>query len=201
MKARALVLLLLFASAGAASAQEPDGHRRIKVRATLSGSSDTRDPDGYKIYSGVAVDVAIVGDVGSSFALELAGRIESREVDGPGTEATAERLGSLVMVPASVLAQWRPGWGADSGFQPYFGAGLTATFTFEKSGSLDSITVPAHLGPAIQIGFDQSLTPRTWLNLDARWSTLRVDLTDLDASARDVKVDPLVFAFGMGFAF
>jgi hypothetical protein len=137
-----MLLLLLAASAGTASAQPPDGHRRVKVRATLSGSSDTSEAGSYKVYSGVAVDVAIAGDLGSSFALELAGRIESREVDGPGTEALAERLGSLVMVPVSLLGQWRPGVGRDSGFQPYVGGGFTTTFTFEKSGALDSVTVP-----------------------------------------------------------
>jgi outer membrane protein W len=202
MNMRSVLLpLLLAASAGQASAQTPDGHRRVKVRATLSGSSDTSEAGSYKVYSGVAVDVAIAGDLGSRFAVELAGRIESREVDGPGSEAVAERLGSLVMVPVSLLGQWRPGWGEDSGFRPYAGAGLTATFTFEKSGTLDPVTVPAHVGPTLQIGFDQSLTAGTWLNLDARWGTLRVDLTDLDASAGKVKVDPLVFAIGMGFAF
>jgi hypothetical protein len=191
MTLRAALLLLLIGSAPLCGQED----YRVKVRATLSGSSDTSEPGAYGIYSGMGLDVGLVRGLGS-FALELSLRTESREVEGPGP---GPNLGSLEMLPIGLTVQWRPRSDGDGAFQPYIGAGATSTITWEKSGALDSIDVPLHLGPTAQLGFDYRLSPSAALNLDVRWGTLRVDLTELDPDARDVKVDPL--ALGLGLAF
>jgi outer membrane protein len=197
MVLRALLLLSLVA-ATAVSAQDVSGSDyRLKVRATLSGSSDTSVAGAYGIYSGVALDVALVRDLGS-FALELSLRTESREVEGPGP---GPHLGSLEMLPVGLAVQWRPRSNREGAFQPYLGAGVSTTLTWEKSGALDSIDVPAHVGPAVQIGFDYRLSSAAALNLDVRWGTLRVDLTELDPDASEVKVDPLILGVGLAFPF
>jgi outer membrane protein W len=189
---RALSLLLMM-WVGSVPAHGQDSW--VKVRAALSGSSDTSTPGAYGIYSGVALDAALVRRAGP-LALELSFRAESREVQGPGP---GPNLRSLEMLPVGLALQWRPRSNGDAAFQPYVGVGVTSTITWEKSGALDSIDVPLHIGPTVQLGFDRRLSPRAALNLDVRWGTLRVDLTELDPSARDVKVDPLVFGLGLAF--
>ncbi|MGE0157975.1 MAG: OmpW family protein [Gemmatimonadales bacterium] len=200
--ARALVVhvLVLAASLGCGRlvlAQETaSAPYRVKVRATMSGSSDVSDAGSYAIYSGIALDVALARSVGP-FALELALRTESREVTDPGAAGAA--LGSLEMLPVTLSAQWRPLSGRAGAFQPYVGAGVSSTVTWEKSGALDSVPVPMHVGPLLQLGFDRRLSPASALNLDVRWSTLRVDLSAYDAGAQSVKVDPLVLGLGLSF--
>jgi outer membrane protein W len=167
---------------------------RVKVRAILSGSSDT-SASAYTVYSGVALDVGLARDAGP-LTVELSFRTESREVEGP-----LAHLGSLEMLPLSLAAQWRPLSGGGGAYQPYIGVGASATITWEKSGALDSIDVPVHFGPVVQVGVYRRLSPRTAVSFDVRWGTLRVDLTEFDASAREVKVDPLVLGLGMAFSF
>jgi hypothetical protein len=194
MVLRALLLLSLVAGP-AVSAQDPSGSDyRLKVRATLSGSSDTSEPGAYGVYSGVSLGVALVRDLGP-FALELSLRTESREVEGPGP---GPNLGSLEMLPVGLAVQWRPRSNGGA-FQPYLGVGVSTTVTWEKSGALDSIDVPIHVGPTVQLGFDHRLSPAAALSLDVRWGTLRVDLTELDPDAAEVKVDPLVLGVGLAF--
>jgi outer membrane protein W len=197
MVLRALLLLSMITATAVSAQDAPGSDYRLKVRATLSGSSDTSVPGAYGIYSGVAFDVALVRDLGP-FALELSLRTESREVEGPGP---GPNLGSLEMLPVGLALQWRPRSNGDHAFQPYLGAGVTTTLTWEKSGALDSIDVPAYVGPTVQLGFDHRLWPAAALNLDVRWGTLRIDLTELDPNAADVKVDPLVFGLGLAFPF
>lgn len=187
------LLTFLLGAETAVSAQEASDYQ-VKIRATLRGSSDTGEADAYAIYSGVALDVAFVRRFGD-FAAELSLRTESREVEAP---ADGPHLGSLEMLPVGLTVQWRPRSGGGA-FQPYVGAGVSSTYTWEKSGALDSIDVPLHVGPLVQLGFDHRLSPRAALNVDVRWGTLRVDLTELDPSAPEVKVDPLVFGLGLGF--
>jgi outer membrane protein len=191
------VLLVLLLLVGGAPAHGQEADYRVKVRATLSGSSDTGESGAYGIYSGVALDLAVVRDVGP-FALELSVRTESREVEGPGP---GPNLGSLEMLPVGLVVQWRPRSSGEGAFQPYLGAGVSTTLTWEKSGALDSIDVPAHVGPTVQLGFDHRLSSAAALNLDVRWGTLRVDLTELDPGASEVQVDPLVVGLGLAFPF
>ena len=195
MVLRVALLLLLTAGAQVYGQETQSADYRGKVRAALSGSSDTSEAGVYGIYSGVSLEVALVRVLGP-LAVELSLRTESREVEGPGP---GPNLGSLEMLPVGLALQWRPRSSGDVDFQPYVGAGVTSTITWEKSGLLDSIDVPLHLGPTVQLGFDHRLSDGTALNLDVRWGTLRVDLTDLDASAGEVKVDPLVFGLGITF--
>jgi outer membrane protein len=103
------------------------------------------------------------------------------------------------MLPIGLIVQWRPRSRDEGRFQPYLGVGASSTITWEKSGALDSIDVPPHYGPMLQLGFDHRLGGRVSLNVDARWGTLRVDLGELDTNARDVTVDPLVLGVGLAF--
>ena len=175
------------------SADSPWG---LRVRAVLSGSSDKDTAGGYTVYSGVALEAALVRRVSDGFALELSMRTESREVTGP-----ARNLGSLEMIPLTVSGQWRPRGSGDAPWQPYLGAGVNVTGTWEKSGDLDSAHVTPKVGPALVVGSDWLLGGRSTLNLDVRWNTLRVEMDHIPSPPPSIKVDPLALGVGVGVRF
>jgi len=166
------------------------------VRAVLSGSSDTDVAGGYTVYSGVALEAAVVRRVSDGFALELSVRTESREVTGP-----TRNLGSLEMIPLTLSGQWRPRGSGGAPWQPYLGAGVNVTGTWEKSGDLDSAHVAPKVGPALVLGSDWSLGDRSTLNLDVRWNPLRVEMDHIPSPPPSIKVDPLAMALGVGVRF
>jgi outer membrane protein len=181
-------------------AQESASPWSFRLRAVISGSSHASEPAGYEVYSGVALSAAVVRHLGDRFSAELSFHTESREVTGPDTLGASGPLGSLEMIPLSVLVRWHPrGGGAD--LQPYVGLGGSFTATWEKSGALDSSNLAPHLGPAIQLGSDVALSPAVLLNLDVKWNTLSVDVDDFVPTPPSVQIDPLTFGLGLGFRF
>ncbi len=182
-------------------AQESAGLWSFRVRAVLTGSSHESEPAGYKIYSGVALSAAIVRHLGDRFSAEVALHTESREVTGPDTGGSSGPLGSLEMIPLSLLVRWHPRGGGGADLQPYVGVGGSFTPTWEKSGALDSSNLATHVGPAIQLGSDLALSSAVLLNLDVKWNTLSVEIEDFVPTPPSVKIDPLTFGLGLGFRF
>jgi len=195
-----LALLLLTPTLLAAQAGEGgDDVWRALVRATLSGDSHTSTPEGYVVYSGVALEAALGRRLGDVFALELSVRTESREVDGPA--GGGEALGSLEMIPANLVLQWRPrGWSGEV-FLPYAGLGLNMSAVWEKSGALDTTEPPIALGPVGQIGADVSVSSRMALSFDVKWYPLDIDIEGLADPVPTVEVDPLSLGIGVSFVF
>lgn len=173
----------------------------MRFRVVLSGSSDTDNPLHYHVYSGLGLEAALVRDFGRSASIELALRTESREVTGPDGSTGSSGLGSLEVLPITLLAQWRPRGEGAASFQPYLGLGVAASIVWEKSGALDSVDVPIRLGPALQVGADRKLSSNASLNLDVRWNTFAVDLREFDPNSEEVRVDPLALGLGFGFRF
>lgn len=176
--------------------QSPDPWQ-LRLRAVMSGSSDTDEAANYKVYSGLAIEAAICRDLGRTVTVEMALRTESREVEGPTGPSGAEALGSLELFPVSLILQWRPLGTSCAGTQPYAGAGVAASLVWEKSGLLNSIDIPSSVSPALQLGLTRPITSNTALNADVRWNMLRVDLTDLDPAAKKVRIDPLTLGLGV----
>lgn len=199
MLLRALFLSLLLAPGLAAQDQgSPWGFR---VRAVISGTSHDSEPAGYKVYSGVGLNAAVVRFFGDLFSAELSVHTESREVTGPDTSGVSGPLGSVEMVPVTLLARWRPRGGGGARLQPYVGAGASFTGTWEKSGALDSSNLSPHVGPALQLGADLAVSARVLLNLDVKWQTLSVEIEDFVATPPSIHVDPMTFGVGVGFTF
>lgn len=171
----------------------------FRARAVISGTSGESDPAGYKIYSGIGLEAAVVRELGDVAALELSFRTESREVTGSVGTGLAAPLGSLEMLPINVLLHWRPRGRHDTGFQPYIGAGLNVTVTWEKSGALDSSEVPSTLGPAVALGADFPISTNVAFNLHLAWNTLTVDIEDYTDPTPSMKIDPLALGLGLTF--
>ncbi len=169
----------------------------LRLRAGLSGSSPDEGTDHYRIYSGIGLEGAVERCLGHALAVELAFRTESREVVGPATLPGDNRLGSLDMLPVTLLAHWRPTWLGNI----YLSAGGALTFTYEKSGSLDSSDVPPSLNPAVGFGGDLPLSQRLVLNLDFKWNPLTARIEKMGQPEPKVKIDPATLGLGLGVRF
>lgn len=184
------------------AAQSPDAVRgpwTLRVRAVVSGTSHDSEPPGWTIYSGIGLEAAVARRLGEVAALELAFRTESREVEADGE--VPSHLGSLEVLPLTLMVQWRPRGRGEAVVQPYLGAGLALTTTWEKTGALDSTDVPPSVDPAVQAGLDWGLSWRTALNLDVRWNPFTARVEHFATPDPSVSVDPMTFGLGMGVRF
>lgn len=171
------------------------------TRLVLSGSSDPAesDPQGYKVYSGIALDIGIQRRLGPRLGVEFNLRSESREVTlarDPGADIP---LGSVEVLPVTLLLQYRPLAGGK--VRPYFGAGLNLTVVWEKAGALDSTDLSPSLAPAVQLGTDLRLSPRLFLNVDLKWNPWRTDIKEGSDTLAHLRVDPIALGVGVGFRF
>ena len=169
------------------------------TRLVATGSSDESEPPGYKVYSAFTLEAGIRRKMGTLLTAELTVRTESREVDSLVTVGEDSRLGSIELLPVNLILQVRP-FGQKS-IRPYAGAGLNLTVAWEKSGVLDSIDMPGHIGPAIQAGVDMEISPNVLMNLDLRWNTLTAKLENGNIPLADLRIDPLALGIGVGFGF
>jgi len=169
------------------------------TRVLATGSSDESEPAGYKIYSAFTLEASLRRTFSRVVGAELTVRTESREVDSLVPAGEARRLGSLELLPASLLLQLRLPTGGK--VHPYAGGGVNLTVAWEKSGALDSTDMAASVGPAVQVGTDWELSSRALLNLDLRWNTLTADLANGGTPLTKLKVDPVSIGVGVGFRF
>jgi len=171
------------------------------TRLVLTGSSDPAEsePEGYKVYSGLALDAGIQRKLGSKFAVDFNLRSESREVTLRRGQGSETPLGSVEALPVTLLLQYRPRGGEK--VRPYFGAGLNLTVVWEKAGALDSTDLSPSLAPAVQLGTDVRLSPRLFFNVDLKWNPWRTDIKEGGATLARLRVDPLALGVGVGFRF
>ena len=169
------------------------------TRLLATGSSDESEPAGYKVFSAVTLEASLRRSFSRVVGAELTVRTESREVDSLVPTGEDRRLGSLELLPMSLLLQFRVPSGGK--VHPYAGAGVNLTVAWEKSGALDSVDMPGSVGPAVQVGADWELSPRALVNLDLRWNTLRAKLENGGARLARLKVDPVSLGVGVGFRF
>lgn len=188
MKTLACALVLL---AGAARAED----FLVRTRAVVSGTSASSNPDGYKLYSGIAVEGAAAWSFHRLFALEFDLRTESREADLAPAGGGQSPLGSIEALPLNLFVQFRPSFGA---LHPYAGVGANFTVAWEKTGAFDDTRVTPGFGPALQLGLDVDLGASLVLNLDARWNAWRPEVIRQGARVVLFTVDPLTLGAGVG---
>ncbi len=171
----------------------------FRTRALVTGSSDESDPRGYKVFSTFPLEVGLGRRVRGGIAAELDVRTESREVNLNQGAPEDTRLGSVELLPVSLLLQYCPAHGG--GVLPYFGAGGNLTVCWEKSGALDSEDLTPSFGPAVQAGMDVRLSPTILFNLDLRWNYFRTDLRDHGEKIARLELDTATLGVGLGFRF
>ena len=198
--APAVVAVMLAASFPVvASAQSSDGPWSMRTRVQLSGSSDLSEEEGYRVYSGVPIEISVRREFGSRFGMEFSAALESREVDRAGSGVPDRvNLGSIQTLPINVLVQYyfRPG---SARVKPYAGAGANLTLFWEKSGALDSSDLSPGGGLAVQVGTDIALSNAVVFNLELKWNQLATDLELDGRKLARLSIHPLTFGAGFGF--
>jgi outer membrane protein W len=201
MKSIRPILPVFLCTGLAATAQDAppaagDPRWSFRARIVLSGSSDRSEPEGYLVYSAISVEPAVVYSPCRRIAFELSVRTESHEVDFMDSEIGA--LGSIELLPVNLLAVYCIGPGKKC--MPYAGAGVNATFCWEKSGALNSTDLPPGFGPAAALGFYLHLSPRTRFNLGIGWNLLRMDIENKGEKFAELQMDPMHFGAGLAFS-
>jgi outer membrane protein len=119
-----------------------------------------------------------------------------------------QNLGSVNMLPPTLTAQWH--FMPDQTFDPYVGAGLNYTHSFDHSLTASGV-VPIRIdrnmfGFVAQAGFDVNLKDGWLINADVKYVTMNTDVeaqlapntwTKID----DLDINPWVFGIGIGKKF
>ena len=198
----ALVCLCLFLTAPlltAQSATDPGTAWTFRTRAVMTGVSDSSEPEGYKVYSAIGMEADLTRAIARRFALGWTFGTQSREVelfDGAGGKVN---LGSVELLPVSMVLQYRPA--LRGRFRPYFGAGVEFTLFWEKSGALDSTDIGPEVGPVFQLGLDYDISPRMVFNAEFRASRLTASLESNGRQDATIALHPSAFGAGIGFRF
>jgi len=201
----AVVTIMLAAGlpvvASAQSAPSSDGPWSMRTRVQLSGSSDLSEEEGYRVYSGVPIEISVRRELGGRFGVEVSAALESREVD-TASSGVSDRvnLGSLEAMPINVLVQYYFRRG-NARVKPYAAAGANLTLFWEKSGALDSADVSPGGGLAVQFGTDIAMSSQVVFNLDLRWNQLATDLELDGRRLARLSIHPVTFGAGFGFRF
>ncbi len=113
------------------------------------------------------------------------------------------KIGDFKHLPPTLLLKYHPSFAAfGDRLQPYVGAGVNFTLIFDDkllngAAKLDNYSV----GPAGQIGFDFKLNERWSLNFDLKRIMIRSDVTVGGAKVAEARLDPWLYAVGLGYRF
>jgi outer membrane protein len=144
-----------------------------------------------------------------NFAAELILGTAKHDVSAIETVAGDVNLGSVYLLPPTLMAQYHFYTSPDKIFQPYVGVGVNYTLFYNvESGAVADVSYDNALGYGFQIGFDLMLNDKFFINMDAKRLFLNTDVTvdatnlapDLIIPAK-VDIDPYLIGFGVGMNF
>ncbi|MGL2964665.1 OmpW/AlkL family protein [Flavobacterium sp. RSB2_4_14] len=144
-----------------------------------------------------------------NFAAELILGTAKHDVKAVNTAAGDVDLGSVYLLPPTLMAQYHFYPTENKIFQPYIGAGVNYTLFYNvKSGAVADVSYDNAVGYGFQIGFDLMLSDKFFINIDAKRLFLNTDVT-VDASnlapglsiPAKVDIDPYLIGFGVGMNF
>jgi outer membrane protein len=170
----------------------------FRTRAIMTGVSDSSEPAGYKVYSGIAAESEFTRVIDRHLEVVWTAGTHSREIELTPSGAGKRNLGSIEVLPVGVGLRYRFGSGR---FQPYAGAGVALTVFWEKSGELDSMDLTPEFGPTASVGFDYEISRAVFINADVRVSRLTTELKFGNARVATLALHPSTLGAGMGFRF
>jgi outer membrane protein len=166
-------------------------------RLAATSVSDESNPAGYKVYSSITVNAGVRWEFIHPFALEIILNTESREVDNIDPQGHENSLGSIDLIPITLLLQYHPDlaeW-----IHPYIGVGFNVTRFFEKSGILNPQRLSNSTGMAYQVGVDFDISSYAVCNVDVKSVAMT---TNIEADGNNnirLKINPFTFGIGLGF--
>jgi outer membrane protein len=215
-----LTAVALLASAGASA--QVAGTFSVRAGVTHIAPQVTSGNLSAPSFPGTKVDVgsasALTGGINymltDHWALDLpVGLPFKHDFYGAGATAGMGKLGETKVVPATLFAQYRFGE-ANAQFRPYLGLGVTYS-RFFKNRSTAALTAVTGGSPArpttATIDNQWGLTPQVgfvW-NFNERWfvdaayykSFLKTTTRMSSGQTIDIKLNPNVFAVGIGYRF
>lgn len=125
--------------------------------------------------------------------------VESSALGGPAVIGTFKHLPPILTVKYNFLPA--------GVFRPYIGAGVNFTLLSDVRLAVPSAPPMAlelsrtSVGPAAQGGFDYRIGDHWLANVDVKWAMLRANVKYDSATIAQVRVDPALFAVGLGYRF
>lgn len=113
--------------------------------------------------------------------------------------AGGAEIGSFKHLPPSLLLQYH--FTDIQGIKPYVGAGINYTH-FSDVSLPTGVSLDSHSwGTAFQLGLDIPIDKNWSINLDVKKAYIRTDVYSLGSSVGRLKVDPMLYAVGVGYRF
>lgn len=192
-----------------AAAQTPEQPWLVRTRALyIVPTGSESDVLGAKVGPDLTFEVDISRRFGSIFAAELVLATAGHEVYIEDTEAGRVSLGSVNILPPSLVLQAH--LPTNGKIKPYIGAGVNMTIFYNKTGVLetpslaglgDEAELSTSFGYVGQLGVDVAITPRAVFNIDAKYVKLNTDLSVDGNDVDTVDVNPILIGVGFGYRF
>jgi outer membrane protein len=138
-----------------------------------------------------------------NIAVEAIAAITPHDVEATGTSLGTVDLGSVWLLPPTVLLQYHHPFA--NGFKPYVGAGINYTVFFHEDapgGTVTDIEYNDSFGYALQVGADYMLNEHWLVNLDLKKVFVSTDVSiNNGAINADVDINPWIVGVGLGYRF
>ncbi len=210
------IILLAAVALGAVVAIQPPAHaeddspfKGLLVRGRMLAVLPQSSADISGIGGDTEISNAYVPELDFSWfftkniAVEAIAAITPHDVKATGTSIGTVDLGSVWLLPPTVLLQYHHPF--QNGFKPYVGAGINYTIFLNEDapgGTVTSIDYQNSLGWALQVGADYMLNEHWLVNVDVKKLFLNTDVSINNGAIKaNVDIDPWIIGAGLGYRF
>ena len=198
MKKHIVMVAILAAGsvAGAYAQSSAESPWMVRVRSVhLDSSNKDSTPLGLSINNKTFGEVDVTYFLSPNLAAELVLTNPQKQT----VYANGSEIGSFKHLPPSVLLQYH--FTDQQGIKPYVGAGINYTH-FSDVALPAGVSLDSHSwGLAFQAGLDIPLDRNRSINLDVKKAYIRSDVYAAGSSIGRLKVDPVLYAVGLGYRF
>lgn len=198
MKKHKLMVAILAAGcvSGVLAQTSGDSPWMVRVRSVhLDSSNKDSTPLGLSINNKTFGEVDVTYFLSPNLAAELVLTTPQKQT----VYANGSEIGSFKHLPPSVLLQYH--FTDQQGIKPYVGAGINYTH-FSDVALPAGVSLDSHSwGLAFQAGLDIPLDRNWSINLDVKKAYIRSDVYVAGSSVGRLKVDPVLYAVGLGYRF
>jgi outer membrane protein len=168
----------------------------VRVRSVhLDSSNKDSTPLGLSINNKTFGEVDVTYFLGPNLAAELVLTTPQKQT----VYANGSEIGYFKHLPPSLLLQYH--FTDLQGIKPYVGAGINYT-RFSDVSLPVGVSLDSHSwGWAFQAGLDIPLDRNWSINLDVKKAYIRSDIYAAGSSIGRLRVDPILYAVGLGYRF
>jgi outer membrane protein len=181
---------------GAYAQASGEGPWMVRVRSVhLDSSNKDSTPLGLSINNKTFGEVDVTYFLSPNLAAELVLTTPQKQT----VYANGSEIGSFKHLPPSLLMQYH--FTDLQGIKPYVGAGINYT-RFSDVALPAGVSLDSHSwGWAFQAGLDIPLDRNWSINLDVKKAYIRSDIYAAGSSIGRLRVDPILYAVGLGYRF